>query len=219
MQSLTHHVNEIAAHVHANRTEGQPCFVAIAGAPGSGKSTLATEVARRLNAQHAQTVVVAMDGFHLDNRILEPRGLLQKKGAPETFDASGFMRLVSDLRSGLNVYFPTFDRAQDISIAGAVHVNAATPVIIFEGNYLLFDAPIWRDLTPMWDISVRLDVPIAELRARLIQRWLSHNLSRTAATRRAEINDLPNAQLVMDHALPSDLTLTPTSTDTAATIF
>jgi len=77
VQSLTHHVNEIAAHVHANRTEGQPCFVAIAGAPGSGKSTLATEVARRLNAQHAQTVVVAMDGFHLDNRILEPRGLLQ----------------------------------------------------------------------------------------------------------------------------------------------
>jgi pantothenate kinase len=81
-------------------------------------------------------------------------------------------------------------------------------VVIFEGNYLMYDAPIWRDLAPMWDLTVRLDVPMAELRARLIQRWLSQNLGPAAAIRRAETNDLANAQSVIDLALPCDLTLT-----------
>ncbi|MGJ8611908.1 MAG: sugar transporter, partial [Octadecabacter sp.] len=47
-----------------------------------------------------------------------------------------------------------------------------------------------------------------DLRARLIQRWLGHGFSRTAATRRAETNDIPNAQSVIDKALPATLTLT-----------
>jgi fructokinase len=49
---------------------------------------------------------------------------------------------------------------------------------------------------------------MAELRARLIQRWLSQNLGPAAAIRRAETNDLANAQSVIDLALPCDLTLT-----------
>ena len=60
----------------------------------------------------------------------------------------------------------------------------------------------------MWDVALRLDVPLEELRARLVQRWLDHGLSPAEAAARAEGNDLANARRVRDAALPADVTLT-----------
>jgi pantothenate kinase len=182
-------------------------MIAIAGAPGSGKSTLADEVARRLNQQKCPALVVPMDGFHLDNAILEARDLLPKKGAPETFDGEGFLIMIKRLHAKMDVIAPTFDRSRDLAVAGAVHIPPDVPVIIAEGNYLMFDEDPWNDLTDIWDLTVRLDVPMEELRGRLIQRWLNQNLSRAAATRRAESNDIPNAKRIIDKAITCDITV------------
>lgn len=181
-------------------------LVAVTGAPASGKSTLADELAKRLILAKRQAVVVPMDGFHLDNRLLEARGLLPRKGAPETFDGDGFVRLVKALKAGGEVIAPVFDRTRDLAIAGAVAVPAEAEFVIVEGNYLMFDEQPWSALAPLWDVSARLDVPMPELRARLIHHWLSLNYSRAVATRRAEGNDIPNAQRVIDRALPCDFT-------------
>ncbi|WP_375256353.1 nucleoside/nucleotide kinase family protein [Yoonia sp.] len=202
MDTLTHHVNTLAEHVLAQDSDRY--LVGIAGAPGSGKSTLSAELARRLNAQGRKSVVVPMDGFHLDNAILDTRGLRPRKGAPETFDAPGFLRLIRALKTGDEVFAPVFDRTRDIAIAGAVAVPAAAKVVIVEGNYLMFDEAPWRELAQLWDMSARVNVPMPELRARLIHRWLSLNHSSAVATRRAEGNDIPNAQRVIDQALPCD---------------
>lgn len=205
LNRLTHHVNTLAEHVLAQDSDRY--LIGIAGAPASGKSTLAAELARRLNAQGRKTVVVAMDGFHLDNAILDARGLRPRKGAPETFDAPGFLRLVRALKTGEEVFAPVFDRTRDIAIAGAVAVPPAARVVIVEGNYLMFNEDPWLDLAALWDASARVDVAMPELRARLIQRWLSLNHSPSVATRRAEGNDIPNAQRVIDRALPCDFNL------------
>ena len=178
-------------------------LLALAGPPGCGKTTLASALCHRLTLQRRRAVVVPMDGFHLDNEVLAERGLLARRGAPETFDAQGFLRMARALKAGEEVVAPRFDRARDIAIAGAVVVPQDAEVVILEGNYLLFDEDPWRDLAPLWDISVWLDVPLPDLRARLIQRWLSLNHSRATATRRAEGNDLPNAQRVLDARLPA----------------
>ncbi len=204
MNSLTLHTNTLAEHVLAQDSDRQ--LVAITGVPGCGKSTLATELARRLNAQGRKSIVVPMDGFHLDNQILEARGLKPRKGAPETFDAPGFLRLIRALKSGGEVFAPIFDRTRDLAIAGAVAVPETARVVIVEGNYLMFDEAPWSELAGLWDVSARLDVPMPELRARLIHRWLALNHSRAVATRRAEGNDIPNAQRVIDRALPCDFT-------------
>jgi pantothenate kinase len=203
--TLTHHVNTLAEHILGQ--DSNRYLVGIAGAPGSGKSTLSAELSRRLNAQGRKTVVVPMDGFHLDNAILDARGLRPRKGAPETFDAPGFLRMVRALKTGDEVFAPIFDRTRDIAIAGAVAVPAAARVVIVEGNYLMFDEAPWSELASLWDASVRVDVPMPELRARLIQRWLNLNHSSAVATRRAEGNDIPNAQRVINHALPCDFDL------------
>lgn len=205
MNTLTEHTNTLAEHVLSQDSDRY--LVAITGAPGCGKSTLSSELARRLNAQGRKTTVVPMDGFHLDNAILDSRGLRPRKGAPETFDAPGFLRLVAALKSGEEVFAPSFDRARDLAIAGSVAVPAAAKVIIVEGNYLMFNEAPWAKLAELWDVSARVNVPMPELRARLIHRWLSLNYSSAVATRRAEGNDIPNAQRVIDRALPCDFNL------------
>ncbi|MGC3937463.1 nucleoside/nucleotide kinase family protein [Roseobacter sp. EG26] len=180
-------------------------LVALAGAPGSGKSTLAERLAQDLTARGSAAQVVPMDGFHLDNRLLTPMGLLDRKGAPETFDAGGLARLVAALGAQSSVYYPLFDRARDIAIAGAGTLQEDCDTVIVEGNYLLFDAPGWRSLSDYWDVRVQLSVPMHVLRARLIDRWLVEGLPKPEATKRAEGNDLKNAGRLEDKSLPSDL--------------
>ena len=208
MQNITEQINLLAERVHEMRETRDRILVGIAGAPGSGKSTLASELARRLNLQRCPSMIVPMDGFHLDNAVLDARGLRNRKGAPETFDADGFLHLIRRLRESVEVVAPVFDRTRDLSVAGAVVVPANCAVVIVEGNYLMFDEMPWANLAELWDLSVRLAVPMPKLRSRLIQRWLSLNHSRTAATRRAEGNDIPNAERVLLRALPCDITLT-----------
>lgn len=205
--TLNEHVNIVAERIHEMRDTMPRLLVAITGAPASGKSTLAEEVSRRLTQQRVENVVVPMDGFHLDNTILEAKGSLPRKGAPHTFDADGYVHMIRRIKDQQTVFAPTFDRSRDISIAGTQEVPADCPVVITEGNYLMYDDAPWRDLADLWDLSVRVEVPMPELRARLIQRWLSLNHSRTNAVRRAEGNDIPNAKLVDDRKLPCNITV------------
>mgnify|MGYP000368530937 CR=1 FL=1 len=99
-----------------------------------------------------------MDGFHLDNAVLESRDLKHRKGAPETFDADGFVHLINRLRNNIEVAAPVFDRTRDLSVAGATIVPADCEVVIVEGNYLMFDEPpidegVPQELVDVFDLE------------------------------------------------------------------
>jgi pantothenate kinase len=178
-------------------------IVAIAGPPGAGKSTLAEALGARLADKAA---ILPMDGYHLDNAVLDARGLRARKGAPETFDTAGFARDLARLRAGEpEVLVPVFDRAADLSRAAARAIAGDTPVILCEGNYLLLDAGPWAGLAALFDLTVMLRVPQAELERRLVQRWLDHGHDAVAALARAQGNDLPNARLVVQGSRPADV--------------
>ncbi len=181
--------------------------VAIVGPPASGKSTLSKVLAERLTAKGSASTVVPMDGFHLDNKVLSSLGLLTRKGAPETFDADGMLRLVKALPSAEQLFYPTFDRDEDFARAGAGMIDSACECIVVEGNYLLLDAPKWREMHPYWDLSVRLQVHLEILQRRLVQRWIDFGLPPDKAEKRAMENDMLNARLLEDHALPASVTM------------
>ncbi|MFW2542269.1 nucleoside triphosphate hydrolase [Primorskyibacter sp. 2E107] len=183
-------------------------IVAVAGAPGSGKSTLAEAVVQRLKAAGEAAVLMPMDGFHLDNRLLETRGMLSRKGAPETFDFGGLASAISRIRAGEPVFLPVFNRSREESIAGAAEISADTRIIVVEGNYLLLDEAPWTTLAPFWDLTVFLDVDTAELERRLVSRWIGYGYDMTIARAKAESNDLPNAQRVTEGFRGADLILT-----------
>jgi fructokinase len=185
----------------ADRIEALPpgrgrCLVAIAGPPGSGKSTLAEAVVEVLNERARAAALMPMDGFHLDNRLLEPRGLLPRKGAPETFDFGGLASTLRRVRDEHSVILPIFDRSREIAIAGAGEIGPQTRIVVVEGNYLCFDEPPWRSLADLWDLAVFLDTPLEELERRLIARWRAHGFDPEAARSKALGNDIPNARRV-----------------------
>lgn len=191
-----------------DRARGKDRYlIAFAGPPGSGKSTFAAELVNAFRLMGEAAVLVPMDGFHLDNNILAKRGLLGRKGAPETFDVAGFRSMIERIHRGEAVYAPVFDRDRDLSIAGSTEVLASDRLVVVEGNYLLLDQPGWREMRDLWDLAVFLAPDVDVLRQRLIDRWLDHGLDRSAAVERAEGNDLTNARLVLDQLLTPDIRL------------
>lgn len=184
-------------------------LVAVAGAPASGKSVLAAALCDAVNRSGRTARAIPMDGFHLDNCLLDERGLRGRKGAPETFDAGGFIALMHRLKSGGEVVYPLFDRSRDLAVAGAAVIDAECDVAIVEGNYLLFDEEPWRELAPLWDLSVWFDVPETVLLQRCVKRWIDHDLTPEAALARAEGNDMANARRIMRAQLAAEVTISP----------
>ena len=186
--------------------QGRRRIVAIGGPPGSGKSTIANALVPLITQAGGLAQIVPMDGFHLDNSILLERNLIDVKGSPGTFDVGGFAKLISRLSNEPEIVFPKFDRDKDLAIAGSGFVSEGCDLVLVEGNYLLLDAPFWRDLWKYWDFSVFLDVELKLLRERLVQRWLDQGLSLNQAKKRLNDNDLVNLKTVVCSSSVADFT-------------
>ncbi|HYU05270.1 MAG TPA: nucleoside/nucleotide kinase family protein, partial [Jatrophihabitantaceae bacterium] len=100
---------------------GSRRMLGITGAPAAGKSTLAATLAQSLAPD---AVLVPMDGFHLAASELHRLGRHERKGAPDTFDAAGYVALLHRLRANAEdvVYAPEFRREIEEPIAGAIAV-------------------------------------------------------------------------------------------------
>jgi pantothenate kinase len=169
--------------------------IGITGPPGCGKSTLASDIAAALGQA---VVVVPMDGFHLADVQLERLGLAGQKGAPQTFDAAGFVALLRRLRKPDKdtVYAPAFDRTIEQPVAGAIAVEAEVNLVVTEGNYLLLDDRPWSAIPQLLDEIWYCDVDTELRRARLIARHEQFGKTPEHALSWVTNVDDPNARLV-----------------------
>ena len=187
------------------KAQGQTRFItAIAGPPGAGKSTLADAVVAALGTGAR---VVPMDGFHYDDAVLKARGLQSRKGAPETFDAAGFINLMARLRTEPEVAIPVFDRSMELSRAAADVVTQSDRFVVVEGNYLLLNEAPWSDLARFFDLTVAVEVPEAELERRLMRRWARFGKSDTEARAWIGGNDMPNIRRVTEGSRRADVVI------------
>ncbi len=179
----------------------------LTGAPGGGKSTLAALLADALGER---ALVVPMDGFHLAQRELERLGRAGRKGAPDTFDADGYVALLRRLRGqvqGEIVYAPAFRREIEEPVAGSIPILAETPLLITEGNYLLFDGP-WAPVRGLLDESWYVATPEALREAWLLARHMAFGRSRAEAEAWIAATDAPNARLIAATRGRADLVVT-----------
>ncbi len=194
----------IRARATGPRSVPERFIAALAGPPGSGKSTLAAALVAALGDG---AKAVPMDGFHYDDAVLDARGLRSRKGAPETFDVLGFIHLMRRLRTEDEVAIPIFDRSMELSRAGADVVAAQDRLLVVEGNYLLLDEAPWRDLAPLFDLTVYIDVPEAELDRRLVARWAHYGRDPSEARTWIDSNDMPNIRRVTQGSRAADVVI------------
>lgn len=198
---MTPELTELVARARALRGAGARPLLGIAGAPGAGKSTLAATLADRVGA-----VVVPMDGFHLSDEELRRLGRLERKGAPDTFDAAGYAALLRRLgEDSSTVSAPEFDRAGEAVVRDAIAVPAHAPVVT-EGNYLLLDAPGWRDVRPLLDEVWFVETDEATRVERLVARFVDFGWPADVARARVERgSDAANARVVASTRAAADL--------------
>jgi len=179
----------------------------IAGAPGAGKSTVARAIAAALDGR---AVEVGMDAFHLAHRLLADHGSLDRKGAPDTFDAWGYANLLRRLKGNRDpvVYAPVFDRSLEEPVGSAIAVPQDVPLVITEGNYLLLDAPGWSEARRLIDEVWYLDADDGERRLRLVRRHEAFGKSSEDAASWASGSDQRNADVVSATRDRADLIIT-----------
>ncbi|EPC02060.1 fructose transporter [Litchfieldella anticariensis FP35 = DSM 16096] len=200
-------IHDLAVRILEAAGNRQRFVVALAGPPGAGKSFLSEWLCRELNErQPGIASVVPMDGYHLDNAILEPQGLLPIKGAPETFDPDGLKHDLERIRRADRIVaVPIFDRPLDLARAGGRLITLEHRIVIVEGNYLLLDQEPWPALRDLFDMTLFLEVPDEVLEARLIQRWLGMGQDQQGALERARHKDMLNARLIKTRSTEPDV--------------
>lgn len=198
----------LASSLRGRAGDAKRFMVAIAGPPGAGKSTVSAQLCDALNAMGEQAAVVPMDGFHFDDIILNARGHRPRKGAPHTFDVGGFEVLLQRIRAGeSDIAIPVFDRHLELSRNAADIVVAASRIILIEGNYLLLKDLPWNRLKPLFDFTIYISVPEAELERRLTGRILAHGHDLAYAKSWIASNDLLNIKHVIAHSGNADLVI------------
>ena len=125
--------------------EKTPFIVGIAGSVAVGKSTSA-RVLRELLARwpsHQRVDLVPTDGFLLPNAELERRGLMQRKGFPESFDQANLLRFVADVKAGkANVEAPVYSHNSYDILPGEKIVVDRPDILIVEGLNVLQPAKL-----------------------------------------------------------------------------
>jgi type I pantothenate kinase len=164
-----------------------PFVIAVAGSVAVGKSTTARLLQTLLAAMPGSPRVdlVTTDGFLMPNAVLQSRGLLGRKGFPESYDRRALARFLADVKSGREeVFAPVYDhRSYDI-VPGAVQAVDRPDVLVLEGLNVL-QAGRRTDgtaaavfLSDFFDFSVYVDAAEADIQHWYVERFLA--LRRTA---------------------------------------
>jgi type I pantothenate kinase len=158
-----------------------PFVIGVAGSVAVGKSTTARLLQQMLAhwPEHPSVSLVTTDGFLYPNAELERRGLLHRKGFPESYDRKALLRFVVDIKSGKDeVVAPTYSHlVYDVTPDDPVVVQGPD-VVVIEGLNVLQPARAREDgrmglaVSDFFDFSVYVDAATADIRRWYTERFL-----------------------------------------------
>ena len=159
-----------------------PYVIAIAGSVAVGKSTTARVLQALLSRwpNHPSVDLITTDGFLFPNAVLESRGLMHRKGFPESYDLRRLVQFMADVKSGQSeVTAPVYShRAYDI-LPGELHVVRQPDIMIVEGLNVLQTGdgqpgrPLRMFVSDFFDFSIYVDAKEADIEQWYVERFLS----------------------------------------------
>lgn len=157
-----------------------PFIIGVAGSVAVGKSTTARILQALLARWPSSPKVdlVTTDGFLYPNAVLAERGLMERKGFPESYDRSRFVQFLSDIKSGHgNVSVPVYSHLVYDVVPGSEVTIDRPDILIVEGLNILQPGELPRSGNPILfasdfiDFSVYIDADTDDLEAWFMERF------------------------------------------------
>lgn len=148
-----------------------PFIIGVAGSVAVGKSTVARllKLLMKRWAGIPNVELVTTDGFLYPNAELERRGLMSKKGFPESYDRKALLKFVSDIKSGKqNVTAPVYSHLAYDIVPGEYVTVTSPDVLIVEGLTMLQPPALGQEvaLSDYFDFSIYIDAEVGN-----IEKW------------------------------------------------
>ncbi|OJU69239.1 type I pantothenate kinase [Microbacterium sp.] len=155
-----------------------PFVVGVAGSVAVGKSTIA-RLLRELMSRWADTPrveLVTTDGFLYPNAELERRGLMERKGFPESYDRRALVDFLVEIKSGADEVRAPYYSHMRYDIVPDAHVTVRRPdVVIVEGLNVLQPPPSPNDVavSELFDFSIYVDADASHIERWYVDRFLA----------------------------------------------
>jgi len=154
----------------------RPFVIGIAGSVAVGKSTI-SRVLQELLArwpQHPQVELVTTDGFLYPNSLLEERGLMDRKGFPESYDRRSLLEFVARSKAGdEHLEVPVYSHFAYDVLPGETRVISRPDILILEGLNVLQGGDAGAFVSDYFDFSIFVDADREAVRQWYVQRFIT----------------------------------------------
>ncbi|HET7432837.1 MAG TPA: type I pantothenate kinase [Nocardioides sp.] len=167
--------------LHQPQPPRTPFVIGVAGSVAVGKSTTARVLQQVLAHwdEHPNVALVTTDGFLYPNAELSRRGILERKGFPESYDRRALLRFVVDIKSGKDeVEAPTYSHLVYDVVPDEKVVVRHPDIVILEGLNVLQPARVTEDgraglaLSDFFDFGIYVDAATTDIRQWYVERFL-----------------------------------------------
>lgn len=175
--SATQNLQKVSSTFLGTMSSKVPYVIGVAGSVAVGKSTFA-RILQALLARwpdHPKVGLITTDGFLYPNRVLEERGIMNRKGFPESYDTKRLLQFLRELKSGATVVTAPIYSHVVYDIIDGDEVTIAQPdILILEGlNVLQVGTDANEFVSDYFDFSIYIDAVETDIEEWYVQRFLT----------------------------------------------